>query len=156
MIKRRRMKPAGFTLIEVLLVIAILVVLGTVSVVAYSRIKQGADKKAAKLLVDQTVEAVNLYQLAINTFPDSDEGLDALITEPDDTRAADRWRNGGGPFLKDGRIPIDPWGNELNYVLNESTGAAATGPPFRILSYGPDAQEGGDDDISSYTEESKF
>lgn len=151
--KRSQVKRMGFTLIEVLLVIAILVVLGTVSVVAYTRIKQGADKKAAKLMIDQTVDAVNLYQLAVNKFPDTDQGLQALIDPPEEEKEREKWTDGGGPFLRDARIPLDPWGNELKYERLDQTGTAS-GPPFRIISYGPDGQEGGDDDISSYTDES--
>ncbi len=150
--KRSRVKHRAFTLIEVLLVIAILVVLGTVSVVAYSRIKQGADKNATKLLIDQTVDAVALFQITMNKFPDSDQGLQALIDPPEEEKDLQKWTDGGGPFLKDGRIPEDPWGNELKYELLEQTGTTA-GPPFRISSYGPDGQEGGDDDISNYKEE---
>lgn len=150
--KHSRVKHKAFTLIEVLLVIAILVVLGTVSVVAYSRIKQGADKSATKLLIDQTVDAVALFQITMNKFPDSDQGLQALVDPPDDEKDLQKWTDGGGPFLKDGRIPVDPWGNELKYELLEQTGTTG-GPPFRILSYGPDGQEGGDDDISNYKEE---
>ena len=146
-----QVKRRAFTLIEVLLVIAILVVLGTVSVVAYSRIKQGADKKAAKLLIGQTVDAVSLYQINMNKFPDSDQGLQALNDAPEDEKDLQKWKDGGGPFLKDGKIPLDPWGNELKYELLEQTGTTS-GPPFRVLSYGPDGQEGGDDDISSYEE----
>jgi len=146
--KKRRM---GFTLIEVLLVIAILLVLGTVSVVAYTRIKEGADKKATKLLVDQTVDAVNLYHLAVNRYPEDDQGLQALLTAPDDEALAEKWRDGGGPFLDTGKIPLDPWGTELKYARRDAT---EVGPAFRVFSCGPDGTEGTDDDISSYTETS--
>ena len=145
------MRRRAFTLFELMLVIGILLLLGGVSVVAYTRVKAGADKKTTKLMVDGTVEAVNLYHLAVNKYPTDDVGLGALITAPDDEKEAEKWREGGGPFLKDGVIPVDPWGNELKYSLLQSTGTQ-TGPPFKVFSYGPDGQEGTDDDISSYQE----
>ena len=154
MMEPNKKRRTGFTLIEVLLVIAILLVLGTVSVVAYTGIKKGADTKATKLLVDQTVDAVNLYHLAVNKYPENDTGLQALLTAPDDEAMAEKWRDGGGPFLKTGKIPVDPWGNELKYSLRETGGTTDVGPAFRVFSCGPDGTEGTDDDISSYTESS--
>ena len=141
----------AFTLIELMLVIAILLVLATASVTGYMRVKAGADKKATKIMVDGAVDAVNLYQIALNKYPTSDEGLQALITVPDDEKEAQKWRDGGGPFLTDARIPVDPWDSELKYALREGTDSDL-GPAFRIFSYGPDRQEGTDDDISSYEE----
>ena len=147
--KHSRAERMGFTLIEVLLVIAILVVLGTVSVVAYTGIRERAMKDASQAQVDQTAHAVKLYETALNKLPETDEGLNALITKPDDEKEAERW---GKPFLENAKIPVDPWGNELKYeTLDNSDG---TGPGFRIFSYGPDRQEGTDDDISSYKEDS--
>lgn len=143
----------AFTLIELMLVIAILLVLGTASVTGYMRVKAGADKKVAKLMVNGVVDSVKLYHIALNKYPTSDDGLQALITVPDDEKEGEKWRDGGGPFLTDARIPVDPWDNELKYVFAESS-STDMGPPFRIFSYGPDGQEGTDDDISSYEEKS--
>lgn len=134
----------AFTLIEVLLVVAILVVLMGVGVVGYSKIKKGADIDTTRLLVGNTAEAVKLYYSSMNTYPTDDEGLQALITKPDDEKLAEKWR---GPYLEKG-IPVDAWSNELKYERLESTGDD-TGPAFRVFSYGPDGQEGTDDDISS-------
>lgn len=157
MMKRYCARSAGFTLIEVLLVIGILLVLGTVSVVGYTRIKAGADKKATRLMVNQTVDAVSLFFTAVNRFPDSAEGLEALITLPEDENDAEKWTSGGGPFLKNGRIPLDPWGSELRYELAEEamgTYAGTTGPGFRLWSLGPDGQDGTEDDIRNWSEDS--
>ncbi len=112
---RRVQKASGFTLIEVLLVIGILLVLGTVGVIGYSKIKANADKDTAKALVDQTCHAVDLYQIKLGTFPKTEDGLKALCEPPSDEKDAEKWNNGGGPFLKDKKIPVDPWGNELHY-----------------------------------------
>jgi len=147
---RNHSRRGGFTLIEVLIVIGILVVLGTVSVVAYTRIQAGANKKATSLMIDDTANAVDLYRTAMNTVPETDEGLEALVTAPDDEELAQKWTDGGGPFLKNG-IPRDPWGNELRYEKREiETGS---GPEYRIWSYGPDKQGGTDDDIANVSED---
>ena len=147
----RTRRRSGFTLIEVLLVIAILVVLGTVSVVAYSRIQSGANQKSAKLLVDRTVDAVQLYQTQMNRLPETEDGLAALTTPPEEEDLAEKWRSGGGPFLEGGTIPKDPWGNEIQYEKQEAE--ALTGPGFRVWSYGPDGQDGTEDDIANISDE---
>jgi len=150
---RNRTNPAGFTLFEILMVLAILVVLGTVSVVAYQRIQVGANKKACKLLVDQTADGVELYYAAMMTYPETDEGLAALYTVPEEEEQAAKWRDGGGPFLTEGRIPRDPWGSELKYEKVERT-ADSAGPEFHVWSIGPDKEDGSDDDIKSWLDTS--
>ena len=148
--KRSRMRRSAFTLIEVMLVIGILLVLGTVGVVSYRRMQEGADKNSTRIMIDSAVQAVDLYYLAVKQYPSSDQGLSAMITPPEDESLAEKWRDGGGPWLKNGVIPVDPWGNELKYELLDQ-GTDGTGPAFRVFSYGPDRQEGTDDDISSNT-----
>ena len=149
--KRFRANRNAFTLIEVLLVIAILVVLGTVSVVAYTGIRERAMTKLARIQVDDTANAVKHYQTEMNKLPESDDGFDALITKPEDEKEAEKWAK---PFLENAKIPLDPWGNELKYEKLDTTDDV--GPGFRVYSLGPDRQEGTDDDISSYEEESKL
>ena len=145
-----RRRQAGFTLIEVLLVIGILLLLGTISVVAYSRIKAGADKDATRALISQVENAVELYQVAINKYPDTEHGLNALIAPPDDENEARIWRDKGGPFLKDGKIPLDPWRKEIKYQAMELSGSSLSVKPFHIWSVGPDGQDGTDDDIRNW------
>ena len=145
-------RRSGFTLIEVLLVIGILLVLGTVSVVAYTRIQASSNKKATTLLINDVVRAVELYQAQMNSVPDADQGLQALLQPPaDDEAMAEKWRDGGGPFLENGAIPTDPWGNEIQYSPLESEDGL--GPAFRVWSYGPDKQDNTDDDISNVKDE---
>jgi general secretion pathway protein G len=148
--KRPKTPSKAFTLIEVLVVIAILVMLASAGVVGYLKTRERANKDIAKILVTQTADAVKLYQVHMNKYPDTDQGLQALITKPDDEKDAERW---SGPYLEGGKIPLDPWRNELKYERLDQT-ADTTKPPFRVFSYGPDGQEGTDDDVSSY-EESK-
>jgi len=152
MMRRSLTRRPGFTLIEVLLVIGILLVLGTVSVVSYTRIKAGADKNNTTIMVNSTVDAVGYFHNALNRYPTEEEGLAGLLTPPEDEKEAQKWRDGGGPWLKDGKIPEDPWGNELKYEPVEDD-AGAIGEPFHIWSWGPDGEDGTDDDIRSWSED---
>jgi general secretion pathway protein G len=144
----------GFTLIEVLLVIGILLVLGTVAVVGYSKIKTNADKDAARALVDQTCHAIDIYQIKMGIYPTSEDGLKALTTPPADDALAQKW-NTNAPFLKDNKVPQDPWSHELKYENVQATGgtgstAVQTGPPYHVWSTGPSGQDGGDDNICNW------
>ena len=145
-----RARNAAFTLIEVLLVIGILVVLMGAAIVGYTGIKERADKDTTKILIGQTASAVKLYHAHMNTYPTTDDGLKALSSKPDDEKEAERW---SGPYLENGVIPVDPWNNELKYERLDNSDDS-TKPPFRVFSYGPDGQEGTDDDISTIKETS--
>ena len=152
--KIRENRRRGFTLIEVLLVIGILLVLGTVAVVGYSKIKQNADKDAARALVDQTCHAIDIYQIKMGVYPASEEGLKAMVTAPADEALAAKF-NANAPFLKDNKVPKDPWEHELKYELIQTTGgtgstAVQTGPPYHVWSTGQSGQDGGDDNIRNW------
>ena len=138
-------RRTAFTLIEVMLVVAILVMLAGVGILGYGGIQDRARRNVAKTLVDQAASAVEMYELDMKQWPSEDEGLRALVTRPTDDRLAEMW---SGPYLRDGVIPVDPWGNELRYARLTATGDGI-GPRFHVFSYGPDGQEGTDDDISS-------
>ena len=148
--KHSRRRRVAFTLIEVLLVIGLLVVLSTMAVMAYTGIRANADKDAAGIQVKMIAGVIERYQIDMGVYPETDEGLKALVTKPEEERMAEKWRP---PYLTEGRIPVDPWGNEYKYERLEQT-EDMVGPPFRVFSYGPDGQEGTDDDISSYEEKS--
>jgi general secretion pathway protein G len=157
MTNKRMVSARGFTLIEVLLVIGILLVLGTVAVVAYPRIKESADKNTTKIMINETCHAIDIYQTALSRYPATDEGLKALVEPPSDEKLLEKWKSGmnGGPYLKDGKIPVDPWGGELQYELVQtsgSSGAVATGPAYHVWSNGADGQSGTEDDVRNWTE----
>ena len=145
--KHSRRRRTGFTLIEVLLVIGILVVLGTVSVVVYSRVREGANKDMAGIMVNDTAQAVEMFYAHMNRYPGED-GLKELLEKPSDEKEAKKWR---GPYIE--RIPVDPWGGELKYEKIEVTDDQTTAKPYHIWSTGPDKEDGTDDDIKSWTDE---
>lgn len=135
---RRFNRQKGFTLIEIMVVV---VILGILASVVVPRIMDNPDKaRAAKAKHDiQALEsALDVYRLDNYKYPTTDEGLEALVTQPS---GATNWKAGG--YVK--KLNRDPWGNEYVYLLE------ANGDPV-ITSYGADAAPGGDGpdkDISS-------
>ncbi len=131
-LRRRR----GFTLMEILLVLAILVILGALVGVSYSQIRKNAMIDTAKTQISNLETGVKTYQIEVGTFPSMDAGLDALFNPPADAPAG-KWR---GPYLDATQLPLDPWNNPYNYELINSE-------QFEISSNGPDGQPGTDDDV---------
>lgn len=146
-------RRGGFTLIEVLLVIGLLALLGTVAVVGYTKIQAGSNIKAANLQVQDTARAVKLYYTTMNKYPETDPGLAALVNAPEDEKELQKWKS-AGPFIEDGRLPVDPWNNQLKYEKVEASLGGASGPEFHVWSMGPDGQDGTEDDIRSWQEAS--
>jgi len=119
----RRPSRAAFTLMEVLLVLVILVVLGSLAVGMFSGAKRRADKNAAQVQVDAIGDASERYNLDMGTFPAQ---LDDLINDPGNP-------NWGGPYLNKA-VPIDPWGNPYGY---EQKGQHHNGLKPDVWSLGP-------------------
>lgn len=122
---------AGFTLVELLVVLVILSLLATLvgpRVVGYmgqSRVK------AAHIQIDGFQTALDLFQLDVGRYPLQSEGLAALAAAP---AGATGW---AGPYL-DKNITVDPWG--AAYIYN----AEGNGAGFKVVSLGADGREGGD------------
>lgn len=132
--KRRLPKKSnhGFTLIEVLLVLAILVVVAGLVVVNAVGVSDEANKKAAKTQIANLNNMVNLYRLNVGSFPSS---LDALYNQPSDVDASKWSRVSNTP------IPADPWNHPYEYKIEGSS--------FQIRCIGPDGQANTQDDITS-------
>ena len=140
MLQRRRRR--GFTLMEVLLVLVILVALGSMVGVFI----RGAQKKAAidtaRAQIGSLAQAVEAYQLDLKNYPTTQQGLAALNEAPGDLPNPEKW-GPGGPYVKK-KIPLDPWDKPYQYELIDPD-------TYRIWSLGPDGQDGTDDDIDSQT-----
>ena len=135
-IRRRR---SGFTLMEILLVLAILVILGSLVGIGYVRAKQNADIDTAKTQIKMFEEVIGQYRLDVGKFPTGDQGLNSLRIQPPDAPQG-KWR---GPYM-DREIPMDPWGNPYIYQeIQDQTGT----PTFEVTSNGPDGASGTADDI---------
>ncbi len=120
----------GFTLIEVLLVVAILGILAGVVAVNFGGKQKGAMIKAARTSIAAISTAVDMYEVDTGRYP---SGLNALIS-------SDGAPNWNGPYLKGG-VPVDPWGVEFKY--------SQSGDSYKISSNGPDMAPS-DDDITSF------
>lgn len=142
-VKRSRIvKRAGFTLVELMIVIAIIGILATVVIVRYSGKTDQANVVAAKAQLTQLEDAVIEFQSVCHRYPQS---LEELTQKPSD---APNFPEGG--YLKGGRVPNDPWGHPYAYHIN--------GSDFEIISLGADGKEGGtgvNQDISTKNMDSK-
>jgi general secretion pathway protein G len=122
---------AGFTLVEILLVVAILGILAGVAVVGLKGRTQKANIAACRTSIQAVQTAVDVYETDNGAYPGS---LQALLTRTSEN-------NWNGPYIRDARMPKDPWGNEFQY--------SARGETYEIRSAGPDGQMGSGDDITN-------
>lgn len=136
--RRNSRRRRGFTLMEVLLVLAILVILGSFVTVGYIRLQKNANIDAAKSQITMLEDAVQHYSLAVGSVPSTQQGLEALRVAPADLKNQAKW---SGPYLEK-ELPNDPWGGQYQY---EQINAEE----FRIWSNGPDGTSGSEDDVTT-------
>lgn len=107
--RRRDGSQAGFTLLEILVVIAILGLL--IGLVAPAALRQlgGAKVSVAKDSVRRLADSLDLYKLDVGSYPTTEQGLMALVDKP---TGATNWN---GPYLKGDKIPTDPWNRPYVY-----------------------------------------
>jgi general secretion pathway protein G len=143
-----RNRHSGFTLIEIMVVVVILAVLGALVV---PKVLENVDKarvSRAQSDIRAIETALDLYRLDNFKYPTTEQGLQALVTQPVDPTITN-YRSGG--YLP--TLPKDPWGNPYQYVS-----PGAEGRDYDITSYGRDGKPGGegyDADISTTTLEQK-
>ncbi len=136
-----RARANGFTLVELMLVIIIIGVLAAMVVPSLVGRSQQARVTAANADIRAAIgSALDVFEMDTGAYPTTSQGLEVLLKEPDDVTG---WR---GPYLKETKVPVDPWGNEYVY---KSPGEHE-GLPYDLVSYGKDGKEGGDDDIANY------
>ena len=131
-IRRRR---HGFTLIEIMAVVLILGLLTTLVGVAILPRIESAQISTARSQIKMLDAALETYRMHNARFPTTEQGLDALVNKPQDAR---NYQDGG--YLRESRVPVDPWGNPYQY---ESPGQHNK-RSYDLWSYGPDGQAGGD------------
>lgn len=128
----------GFTLIEVLLVLTILVILGSLATNVFIGTQDSANINAAKAQIGLVSEPIQRYRLSMNKYPNS---LEELWEEPSDSSLAEKW---DGPYVE--KLKEDPWGNEYQYLAEGKKNVGK----FDLWSNGPDGQSGTADDIGNW------
>jgi general secretion pathway protein G len=140
----RRRSEAGFTLIEMMVVVVIIGLLATVVVINVLPSQDRAMKEKARADIAVLEQAIESYRLDNFAYPTAQDGLNALVAPPASLARPDRYREGG--YIR--RLPNDPWGNPYQYAAPGRHG------PVDIWSRGADGQEGGeknDADIGNWS-----
>lgn len=128
-----RDRHAGFTLVELLVVLVILgLVMGLVGPRVLNYLTSSRER-AASLQISSFKSALDLFFLDTGRYPSASEGLGALVNRPGSVQ------NWNGPYIQQSAIPADPWGNPYRYVV------PGQNAPYRIISNGADGREGGSD-----------
>ena len=136
---------AGFTLIELMVVIVILGILAGLIIPRIMGRPEEARQMKARVQIESIETALRLYKLDNGSYPSSEQGLDALVQPPTVGELPRAWREGG--YLEKGKVPKDPWDNEYIYLSPGVHG------DYDLSSYGGDGQPGGegkDQDINSW------
>lgn len=124
----------GFTLIEVLVVVAILGILAAIVVPRIMDRPDEAKRVAARADIGAVVQALKLYRLDNGSYPGTDQGLGALVTRPTSNPVPNNWKQGG--YLE--RLPKDPWGSDYQYLSPGVKGE------IDVFSLGADRTRGGE------------
>lgn len=133
--KRTLLRGAGFTLIEMLVVLVIIGLLaGLVGPKLFTKV-DSSKVQTAQTQVKMLKGALETFRLDIGRFPTEAEGLSLLNTPPADEKLKSRWR---GPYL-DEDLPLDPWGNPYQYSM-----PGTNNQPFALYSLGADGKRGGE------------
>jgi general secretion pathway protein G len=129
----RRHARGGFTLLELLVVLAILgLLVGLVAPAVLHRLGAAKDK-VAQQSIERLSSILDVYNLDVGSYPTTGQGLEALVRRPAGVA------NWGGPYLQDGHLPQDPWGRPFVYRAP----SLRPGHPFDLYSLGPSGRPGG-------------
>jgi general secretion pathway protein G len=141
-LQRRRMRSVAFTLLEILVVLAIIGLLAGLAITNVDKIFGGAQIQTTELQVRDSMRTpLASYRIAMGDYPSTSEGLQALVTPP--ANRADRWH---GPYLEPPKVPIDHWGEPLQYAYPGTRNKSS----YDLWSKGPDRQSGTADDIGNW------
>jgi general secretion pathway protein G len=137
--RSQRRRDAGFTLMEVLLVLVILVILGSMAVGMFTGVQEQAEKDAARSQVATFKRQVQIYRQQLGQYPTS---LQDLIVQPTNLSKPERWSK----LLDVNEVPLDPWGNQYQFQAPGKINVDS----FDVWSMGPDRASGSEDDIGNW------
>ena len=146
--QKKRAQQRGITLVELLVVLAILAMISAIVVINVLPERDRAAVRKTQIDIGIIETALDQYRLDMLNYPSADQGLVALQQLPGDERRAANYRPGG--YLK-GAALIDPWGNPYQYDVPGRRGGA-----FDLYSLGADGEPGGaelDADIGNWISE---
>jgi general secretion pathway protein G len=138
--ERRRMqisrRESGFTLIEIMVVLVIIAIMTALIAPQIMGRVDEARVTAAKQDIRTLETALDFYQMDNFRYPNTDQGLRALVEKPEPPPP--NWRSGG--YLKATSVPKDPWGNEYRYLQPGTKGGA-----YDLCSLGADGEPAGEE-----------
>ena len=129
--KSSDVRDHGFTLVEILVVLAIIGLIATMATPTVLRYLGSAKVKTTQTQINNLRNALELYFIDNGVYPETTPGLMALVEKPDN---ATGWR---GPYLKGNTGLKDAWGNEFSYEFDNANQS------FRLISLGQDGKSGG-------------
>ncbi|BET65392.1 type II secretion system major pseudopilin GspG [Opitutales bacterium ASA1] len=135
----RRRTRAAFTLLEMLIVIALIALLAGFTIANLDKLFGGSQEDVARVFVTSSMQApLTAYKIQMGSYPSTAQGLQALLTAPDG--ASSRWK---GPYLKTpgNAVPLDPWQKPYQYRFPGTRNPGS----YDLFSFGPDGVESGDD-----------
>jgi general secretion pathway protein G len=138
-------REGGFTLLEIIVVVFILSLLAAIVAPRIIGRTDDARIEATKVQIKNLETALKLFKMDNGFYPDTQQGLEALVEKPASGRMPQNYKEEG--YLEQRKIPLDPWGNPYVYVSPGLNG------DYDILSYGADGKEGGESknaDIKSW------
>ncbi|MCP5529567.1 MAG: type II secretion system major pseudopilin GspG [Opitutaceae bacterium] len=147
MMKPHRNSPArtgAFTLIEILVVVAIIGMLAALFITNTDKIfGQSQDVVARVFVRDSLKTSLTRYRIDTGDYPTTAEGLQALVSAP--ANSGERWQ---GPYveLTGGRLPLDPWNEPYQYIYPGTRNKGG----YDLFSKGPDKTAGTEDDIGNW------
>jgi len=132
--KIRMNSSRGFTLIEVMVVVVILGILAAIIVPRIMGRPEEAKRTKAAVDIKGVEQALNLYKLDNGMYPNTEQGLEALVKKPETAPVPNKWKEGG--YLS--KLPLDPWGSPYQYLSPGDHG------DFDLYSHGADGEPGGE------------
>lgn len=135
-----KMKQQGFSLLEIMVVVAIIGLLASLILPNVIGAGEQADRQKTITDIGQLENALDQYRLDNSRYPTTEQGLEALVREPTIDPMPRNYRRGG--YIK--RLPTDPWGAEYLMLSPGEHG------DVDVFSAGPDAQAGTEDDIANW------
>ena len=136
----RRMRQAGFTLLEIMLVVVIMGILMTVAVVKLGGKTKQAQIAAAQADINTFKTALGLFEMDCGSYPTTEQGLQALVVQPPNCPS---WK---GPYIESGKIKDYPWGHKYTYKCPGDKLPQS----YDLSSAGPSGIEGAEDNIGNW------